>query len=204
MKLCFYWFDICTNLMTKTKIILGISFTMVFAAVMITPALAVEEDFFKVLTGTTSSTPGSIHATVDAVGDIPISTDALGGYAWGVIGNPDWGVFAVTTHNAGDDIFVDENGNFDPDVVNDVRDSKQNPDSWHAHLVALEGESCIASVTDVTTAGIGIIDGNMVVNVAKAKVGDGLSKVLFGFNIVPGVEACADYHPLALQVQPVL
>ncbi|HSG84401.1 MAG TPA: hypothetical protein VLA08_07585, partial [Nitrosopumilus sp.] len=92
----------------------------------------------------------------------------------------------------------------DPDNVNDVRDSRQNPDSWHAHLVNADDNFCITGVTAVTTAGIAVVDGDMSVKVPTSKIDGAISGEASGFYIVPGVVACDGITPLALQVQPVL
>ena len=53
----------------------------------------------------------------------------------------------------------------------------------------------------VTTAGISIVDGDMSVKVPKSKIDGTIADQAFGFHIVPGVTACDEITPLALQVQ---
>jgi len=178
--------------MTKTKTILGISLAAVFAVSMIAPAIASDGGFLTVIGGDVTGNPGTYLATIDASTDIPRATSVLGGYGW-FTGGSTWAVFAITTHNAFD--------SDDPDAVNDVRDSRQNPDSWHAHLVNVDENACITAVSDVTTAGIAIVDGDMSVKVPKSKIDGSIDGQAAGFHIVPSVAACNGVTPLALQVQ---
>ena len=175
-----------------TKAILGTSLAAIFAIMIIAPAMA-DHSFLDVTDGDVTMTGGAFHATIDATGDIPRATSVLGGYGWFLIDASTWAVFAITTHNAFD--------SDDPDAVNDVRDSRQNPDSWHAHLVNVDGNACITAVSDMTTAGIAIVDGDMSVTVPKSKMDGTISGQAAGFHIVPGVAACDGVTPLALQVQ---
>ena len=170
----------------------GIAIAAVFAIMMIAPAMA-DHSFLDVTDGDVTMTGGAFHATIDATGDIPRATSVLGGYGWFLIDPSTWAVFAITTHNAFD--------SDDPDAVNDVRDSKQNPDSWHAHLVNVDGNACITAVSSLPSAGISIVDGDMKITVAKAKMDGSFSGTAAGFHIVPGVPACDGVNPLALQVQ---
>ena len=181
--------------MTKTRTILGISLAAVFAVSMITLALAGDEGFFTVIDGDVTVKGKTYHATIEAYADIPRATSELGGYGW-LTGGVDFAVFAITTHNAGDDI-LDE----DPNVVNDVRDSKQNPDGWHAHLLNLNGDDCITEVTEFTAAGIAIVDGDMKVKVPTSKIDGIIDGQAFGFHIVPNIAACNGVTDLKLQVQ---
>jgi len=177
----------------NTRAIWGISLAAVFAVAMITPAIASDDGFLTVTGGGVTGNAGTIHATIEASTDIPRSTSVLGGYGWFTSGATTWAVFAITTHNAFD--------SDDPDAVNDVRDSRQNPDSWHAHLVNVDGNACITAVSVVTTAGIAIVDGDMSVKVPKSKMDGSIAGQAAGFHIVPGVAACDGVTPLKLQVQ---
>jgi len=179
--------------MTKTKTILGLSLVAVFAVSMIAPVLAADS-FLTVTGGGVGETSRTYHMTIDTAADIPRHTSVLGGYGWFLVDSSDFDVFAITTHNVGD--------GDDPNAVNDVRDSKQNPDSWHAHLVKLDG-TCITEVTEFNAAGIAIVNGDMKVKTPKFKI-DGTidDNPAFGFHIVPFADACENSgHPLELEVQ---
>jgi len=176
----------------NSKAILGTSLAAIFATMIIVPAMA-DHSFLDVTDGGVTMTGGAFKATIDATGDIPRATDVLGGYGWFLVDASTWAVFAITTHNAFD--------SDDPDAVNDVRDSRQNPDSWHAHLVNVDVNACITAVSDIPSAGIAIVDGDMKVTVAKAKMDGSFSGMAAGFHIVPEVPACDGVNPLALQVQ---
>ena len=176
----------------NTKTLLGISLAAAFAISMIGPAMATDSGFLLVNGGTVTPNNGVYKATIESAVDIPRHTDVLGGYGWFTGGN-DWAVYAITTHNAFD--------SEDPDNVNDVRDSAQNPDSWHAHLVNVDENACITEVTKVTTTGISIVDGDMKITVPKSKIDGSIAGQASGFHIVPGVELCDSVHPLKLQVQ---
>lgn len=180
----------------NTKTILGLSLSTVFAVSMLGTAFAGDDGFLLVTGGGVSETPSTYHTTIEASSDIPRSTSVLGGYAWFTADASEWPVFAITTHDAFD--------SEDPDAVNDVRDSAQNPDSWHAHLVKVDDNLCITDVTALTTAGISVVDGDMSVNVAKSKIDGSINGEALGLHIVPDVAVCDGIHPLALQVQPVL
>lgn len=181
--------------MTKTIPILGLSFAAIFVVAMISPAVASDDGFLTVVGGGVDDSKKNTYlAFIDGETDIPKHTDAIGGYGW-FTGGSDWAVYAITTHNVGD---VDESTK---GPNNDVRDSKQNPDGWHAHLVNVDGNACITEVTDDTTAGISINDGNMSVHITKKKIDGAISGTAAGFHIVPGVADCVGVHPLALQVQ---
>ncbi|MCH7561928.1 MAG: hypothetical protein IIC67_11320 [Thaumarchaeota archaeon] len=105
-----------------------------------------------------------------------------------------WSAFAITGHNAFD--------SEDPDTVNDVRDSKQNPVEWHLHLVNVDANFCITSVSDFTQDGISVDkNGVMKVSVPSSEIDGTISGQASGFHVVPGVSDCTGKHPLKLQVQ---
>ena len=182
-------------LMTK-RAIWGISLSAVFAVFMISPAIADDDGWLNVVGGgVDDSNPKIYQILIDSETDIPKHTDVLGGFAWFTEGADEWPAFAFTTHNAGN---IDDNAASPP---NDVRDSKQNPDGWHPHLVKVDENACITDVTDSTQAGITIRDGNMIVQILKSEIDGTIAGQAAGFHIVPGVAACVGVHPLALQVQ---
>jgi len=72
--------------------------------------------------------------------------------------------FVITAHNA----------DLNDDGKNDVRDSKQKKDGWHAHNVVLGGPLplpapistfCVISISDAPKSGISIQGTNIKVNV---------------------------------------
>ena len=182
--------------MTKTKTILGISFAVVFAVSMIGTATASDDGFLNVTGGSVDNTNPNV-TKITIISEEPIPRDAenvLGGFAWFTDGADEWPAFAITAHNAFD--------SEDPDAVNDVRDSKQNPDGWHLHLVNVDENACITAVSDFTQGGISVDkNGVMKVNVPSSEIDGTISGQASGFHIGTGVEACADTHPLGLQVQ---
>jgi len=105
---------------------------------------------------TAQGTPGSLHLTIDAAGEIPrhpdafIQSVAVFGYAWADL-DTGKGLVAVIHPVIG-------------------RDSRQNPDGWHTHPVELSGGTTASSFCVVSIGrsqgGIGISDGVLRTNVA--------------------------------------
>ena len=132
---------------------------------------------------------------------IPKNTDELAGFAWLYDNGPNI-AFAITIHDA------DLNG----DGKNDVRDSLQNPNGWHAHNVVLatppEGADenttfCIAEISDAPNAGISFATQgtDVTVNIRNSQLTGDLSGTAAAFSIVVD-PACPITIPTTSVVPP--
>jgi len=122
--------------------------------------------------------------SLSAADTIPISTDELAGFAWLYDGSPNT-AFAITIHDA----------DLDADGKNDVRDSLQNPDGWHAHNVILASppedadESttlCIEEISDAPNSGISFSEPgtDVTVNVRNSQLTGNFTGAAVAFSIV--------------------
>lgn len=168
--------DVCACFMTRT-VLLGTTIAALLAISIVGVAAAVESwqglDSDSVVDKNTNSKVLS----VDATDTVPHRTSTLAGFAWLYADGPNT-AFAITTHNA----------NVDDDPKNEVRDSNQNPDGWHAHNVVLaagtaDSTFCVAEIADAPTAGIAIEDDKIDVNVRNSALTGELGDLAAAFTI---------------------
>lgn len=116
--------------------------------------------------------------TITASDAVPQKTSDLVGFAWLYASGPNT-AFAITQHNA----------NVDDDPKNEVRDSTQNPDGWHAHNVVLGNGTlnstfCVAEIVDAPNAGVSINGDLVKVNVQNSALTGTLSSTTAVFDII--------------------
>lgn len=112
---------------------------------------------------------------------VPRQTDQLAGFAW--LYDPRTTrdtAFAITTHDA----------DLDGDGSNDVRDSLQNKDGWHAHNVLLGGTTragniCITEIRDAPTSGIALNQEDVRVQVRNDELSGRVLQRVVAFSIIP-------------------
>ena len=169
--------------MTK-KILLGISFATVFVvSIMMVPALAHLPWQGVLADSVTSKNANTSILSVTAPAAVPKKTSALAGFAWLYSPGGPNGAFAITTHNAGN-----VNGD-SSEPPNDVRDSTQNPDGWHAHNVNLGAGAgaasfCVTAIVDAPNVGIGIKGSQVDVQVRNSILTGTLSTISAAFDII--------------------
>ncbi|AJW70971.1 hypothetical protein [Nitrosopumilus adriaticus] len=115
---------------------------------------------------------------ITATDDVPRQAGILAGFAWLYADGPN-SAFAITTHNA----------DVDGDGKNDVRDSLQNKDGWHAHNVVLGSSTtlstfCVTEISDAPTSGIAFNNENVKVNVKNSALTGNLGSATAAFDIV--------------------
>ena len=123
-----------------------------------------------------SNSARTTSLVVDATDSIPRNAGpgVLAGFGWFYDDGPDT-VFAVTTHEP-------------------VRDSRQNPDHWHAHNViagasndSSVADACIVSLSGYVQAGIAIQGDIMTVNVPPTTLSGSITTGPGSFLIVPTI-----------------
>lgn len=115
---------------------------------------------------------------------VPRQTDQLAGFAW--LYEPKTTkdtAFAITTHDA----------DLDGDGSNDVRDSLQNKDGWHAHNVLLghttrAGNICITEIRDAPNTGIALNQEEIRVQVRNDELSGKVLPRAVAFSITPDRE----------------
>lgn len=165
--------EVMTLLMTKYLIY---SLVAIIAASTISIATATYLEIVDA--GVSPKNSQTTQLTITTTDDVPKRTTDLAGFAWLYENGPNT-AFAITTHNAD----VDEDGK------NDVRDSHQNPDGWHAHNVVLAGGTgqstfCVTEIFDAPTSGISISGDSIKVNVRNSVLTGELSSTSAAFNII--------------------
>jgi len=168
--------------MTKT-ILLGTTLAALLVVSVVGYAAAVESWQGIDSTSTADKNKNTKVLSIDATDVIPHrTTELLAGFAWLYADGPNT-AFAITIHNAGD-----QNGDTS-EPPNDVRDSTQNPDGWHAHNVVLadgtaDSTFCVAEIVDAPTAGIAIKQDKIDVNVKNSALTGNLSTNAAAFTII--------------------
>jgi len=169
----------------NSRAILGISLAAIFVMTMVTlPAFAhftwqgIITDAITPKNANTTVLSITTSATVPPTPQIPI----LAGFAWLYSAGPN-GAFAITLHNAGN---VNGDASEPP---NDVRDSTQNPDGWHAHNVNLGAGTasstfCVTAIVDAPNAGIGIKGSQIDVQIKNSVLTGTLGTATAGFDII--------------------
>ena len=183
----------------KTKTILGISLTAIFAIGMITAASAGEISSWIGASGGDAEMKNAKvwRLSVTALDTIPEKDEItdLAGFGWLYEQfdetDDDIDAFGVVIHNA------DLNG----DGKNDVRDSLQNKEGFHGHNFIFspgQGDAtfCVAEIADAPTSGISVDGDFMQVNLRDSQTADTFKddNVAVGYLII--VEpACAPTVP---------
>jgi hypothetical protein len=155
-----------------SKLVLGAALAAVFAAFVITPAMATGPASWQhvVSSSVTAKNDKTSSLSVVASDNIPRHTSILGGFAWVYASGPD-SVFVAVTHKG-------------------VRDSTQNPDGWHTHNVDLAfgtssgSDACITGLSE-TNAGLSIHGNTLSVNVRNSELTGTLSSTAVAFTVVP-------------------
>jgi len=150
----------------KTKAILGISFTAVFAVSMLGVAFA--SPLWATVTDSNDDTKGKITIlSVETSDVIPKRADdfvianAVVGFGWAhfVSGTPDTFELVVATIH--------------PTLG---RDSHQNPDAWHVHTATLDDSlECVLTLDSTPEAGVSINQNSMSVRINNADLPSGFS-----------------------------
>ena len=163
--------------MTKT-LLLGLTLAAVLTVSVLGYAFAAESWQGIINDSVNAKNSKTTTLKITATDVVPRQAGILAGFAWLYVDGPN-AAFAITTHNA------DVNG----DGKNDVRDSLQNKDGWHAHNVVLgDGTSlstfCVTEISDAPTAGIAFNKENISVNVRNSELTGNLSTITAAFDIV--------------------
>jgi len=165
----------------KTKTILGITLTAVFAVSMIGSAVAVQSWQGIVPSSVTVSSKGQTTTlSLAATSSVPRHTSALAGFAWFYDGGSKT-AFALTTHNA---------KQFAGTHQNPARDSTQNPDGWHAHNVVLANGAgsatfCVADLSNAPIVGLKINNAQVSVIVKNTETTAPFNGHAAAFSIIP-------------------
>lgn len=141
-----------------SKTILVTSLATLFVVSMVMSASADAPTWQHVTSSsvTTKNVNTSI-LSVTTEDSVPKNTSDLGGFGWFYTSGPDT-AFGITTH----DLDLDEDGK------NDVIDSLQNKNGWHAHNVKLGEAACVTEISDAPTSGISIEGTSVKVNVRNS------------------------------------
>jgi len=163
--------------MTK-RVLLGATLAAVLTVSVLGYAFAAESWQGIVSDSVDAKNSKTSVLTIQATDNVPRHAGILAGFAWLYADGPN-SAFAITTHNA----------DVDGDGKNDVRDSLQNKDGWHAHNVVLaSGTSvstfCVAEISDAPTSGIALNNANVKVNVKNSALTGNLGTATAAFDIV--------------------
>lgn len=175
------FYPICDP-MTKT-ILLGILVSAVLMIGIVAPALA-HLSWQGILSDSiTNKNANTKILSLTATAPVPKRTSTLAGFAWLYTGGSPNSAFAITIHKAGD-----VNGDTS-EPPNDVRDSTQNPDGWHAHNVNLGAGAgaatfCVTAIVDAPNVGIGIKGSQIDVQVKNSVLTGTLSTTSAAFDII--------------------
>jgi hypothetical protein len=163
--------------MTKT-VFLGATLAAILTVSILGYAFAAESWQGIVNDSVTEKNSNTTVLQITATDTVPRQAGILVGFAWLYADGPNT-AFTITTHNA----------DVNSDGKNDVRDSLQNKDGWHAHNVVLADGTdlstfCIAEISDAPTSGIAFNEANVKVNVRNSALTGSLSTATAAFDIV--------------------